>query len=210
VPHAGLSGAPRPGARAAIPLSILESLRHLDAPTEDGTGEFHRELTVKRLGMNETVSAQIERYERLTRRDSKVDHHEVTALFRLVGRRADAGLVFADAGRRVARRAVKSVPTWMLAVLPRFARNALSFGFARTVSRMLLDASLQRDQGRVRASIVDPPSASATADGAACGFYGSALAEILRALTEFDGALFHVRCRAQGDPVCEWTDGSAA
>ena len=62
----------RSGAHAAVPLTILESLRHLDAPA-DGGDEYHQELAVKRLGMSGTVAAQIERYRRLAGRGGRVE-----------------------------------------------------------------------------------------------------------------------------------------
>ena len=189
------------GAHAAVPLAILESLRHLDAPAEDGTEEFHQELSFKRLGMSETVAAQIERYRRMASRGGRVEFEEVAALFRLVGRRSDAGLVFADAGRRVGRRLVRGIrtPTVFLRALP-----PLGFLVARRAVSRVLDAQMAREEGVPGAVIRDPPSAAATPNGVGCGFYGSALAETLRSLTDFDGALFHVRCRARGEHVCEW------
>lgn len=203
VPHPGLSASSRPGARAVVALTILESLRHIDAPAEEGI-ESHRELTVKRLGTSGTVAAQIERYRHLAAQGKRVEHQEVAALFRLVCRRTDAGLVLADAGRRVGGRVTRGLSRALLPLLPRFLRRRVAFGMARRAARGLLDASLSRAHGRIVTVMADPPSASATADGSACGFYGSALAEILRALTDFDGALSHALCRARGDDRCEW------
>lgn len=201
-----LATSPRPRApsRATIPLTILESLQHLDAPDDDGLEEFHAELTVKRLGMSETVAAQIERYQRLARRGGRVDHDEVVALFRLVGRRHDAGLVFADAGRRVGRKAVGSALAGIIATLPGVLRSWLGFLCARRAARRMLGAHLVWENGRASASIAQPPSADASANGSPCAFYGSALAEILRSLVDFDGALYHVQCRSRGDAVCAW------
>jgi hypothetical protein len=192
---------------ATVPLTILEAIQHLDAPVEDGLDEFHRELAGKRLGMSETVAAQIERYRRLAGRTRRVDLEEVSALFRRVGRRSDAGLVFADAGRRAGRRAVSGVrgpTTLVLKSIPRFARNGLSFAVARRAAR-LFDATIHREASVVSATIPDPPSAASTPSGVGCGFYGSAIAEILRELTEFDGAMFHVACRARGERDCRWS-----
>ncbi|MSR06083.1 MAG: hypothetical protein EXR93_03295 [Gemmatimonadetes bacterium] len=156
--------------------------------------------------MSDTVAAQIERYRRLAARSGRVELEEVAALFRLVGRRTDAGLVFADAGRRVGRRAVRGVraPALLIRALPAFARNRLGFLLARRAAARILDARLLRDPSIPNAVIDDSPSATATPNGTGCGFYGSALAEILRALTDFDGALFHVRCRSRGESTCEW------
>ena len=44
----------------------------------------------------------------------------------------------------------------------------------------------------------------ATPDGAACGFYAAALAELLRHLVDFEGAMDHTSCRARGEERCEW------
>jgi hypothetical protein len=192
---------------AAVPLTILEAIQHLDSPVGDGLEEFHPELAVKRLGMSDTVATQIERYKGLTRRGRRVDSEEAAALFRLVGRRSDAGLVFANAGRRAGQVAVSAIggSATQLALrgLPVFVRNRLGFALARRAARVL-DARLDRKPGALTALIADPPSAAAPPAGVACVFYGSALAEILRGLTAFDGALFHVRCRARGESVCEW------
>ncbi|MBI4503178.1 MAG: hypothetical protein HY700_18735 [Gemmatimonadetes bacterium] len=192
---------------AIVPLTILEAIQHLDAPTQDGLEEFHRELAVKRLGMSETVAAQIERFRRLADRGRRVESEEVAALFRLAGRRNDAGLVFADAGRHAGRRAIRSAAgTGALALrgVPGFARNGLGFAIARRALRVF-DATLDRSEGLTSATIPDPPSALATPRAVGCGFYGSAIAEILRDLTDFDGAMFHVKCRSKGDAECRWS-----
>src|SRR6266480_1394327 len=88
-----------------VPLAVLEAVKNLDTPVEDGLAEFAEELLVKRLGLSSTVQMQLEEYELLARKDARVDASHVEALLRLVGRRPDADLVFADAGRRAARRA---------------------------------------------------------------------------------------------------------
>src|SRR5258705_4851114 len=92
-----------------VPLAVLEAVRNLDTPVEDGLSEFAEELLVKRLGLSSTVAMQLERYEGLVRRDARVEADQLEALLRLVGRRPDAELVFADAGRRAARRAARRV-----------------------------------------------------------------------------------------------------
>ena len=47
---------------AFIPLSLLEAIRNLDTPLEDGLDELSPEIVSKRLGLSPTVAAQIERY----------------------------------------------------------------------------------------------------------------------------------------------------
>jgi hypothetical protein len=195
-----------PSVHAIVPLTILEAMQHVDAPVEDGLDEFHSELAVKRFGMSETVAAQIDRYRRLADRNRRVELAEVTALFRLVGRRSDAGLVFADAGRLAGRRAMNGLggpAGFALRGIPGFARRGLGFAIARSAAR-IFDVVLAREGDLISGSMPEAPSASSTPGGVGCGFYGSAIAEILRGATDFDGAMFHVRCHSRGDGVCKW------
>jgi hypothetical protein len=99
---------PKPTVAALIPLSLLEALRNLDTPVEDGMDELAEEIVVRRLGLSPTVAAQIQRYRQTAERGGAVDLDEVLSVIRLVGRRPDAPLVFADAGRRAARYAART------------------------------------------------------------------------------------------------------
>ena len=185
-----------------VPLALLEAVRNLDTPVEDGLSEFADELLSKRLGLSRTVAMQLAQYDVLVRRGARVDPAHVEALLRLVGRRPDADLVFADAGRRAARRATKQ-----LSLLRRLsAKTARAFGFsaARAAARRVLGGELRREAsvpvGRIAAQL----AVNATPDGSACGFYGAAFTELLRLLVGYEGAMVHVSCRATGGERCEW------
>ncbi len=183
-----------------VPLTVLEAVKNLDTPVEDGLTEFAEELLVKRLGLSPTVAMQLAEYEQLVRRDARVDAAHVEALLRLVGRRPDADLVFADAGRRAARRAVRRV----FGPLRLFGHFA-----ARRAARAVLGADLIRERHVPVARVADPIAINATPDGAACGFYGAALAELLRLLVGYEGAMLHTTCRATGAAACEWRAASS-
>src|SRR5207245_11386400 len=86
-----------------VPLAVLEAVKNLDTPVEDGLTEFAEVLLVKRLGLSPTVELQLAEHELLARKDARVDPSHVAALLRLVGRRPDADLVFAYARRRAHR-----------------------------------------------------------------------------------------------------------
>ena len=178
-----------------VPLAVLEAVKNLDTPVEDGLAEFADELLVKRLGLSPTVQMQLTEFEELVRKDARVDDSHVEALLRLVGRRPDADLVFADAGRRAARRAVKR----MYAISRIFGHAA-----ARRAARAVLGAELAWDHRMPVARVSDPIAIQATPDGAACGFYGAGLVELLRLLVGYEGAMLHVACRARGGTGCEW------
>ncbi|MGH7532909.1 MAG: hypothetical protein ACREL4_06440, partial [Gemmatimonadales bacterium] len=80
---------------AILPLSLLEAMRNVDTPVEDGLEELAGEIVAKRLGLSPTVAAQIARYDWAAGRRVPVSLEEALAVFRLVGRRHDADLVFA-------------------------------------------------------------------------------------------------------------------
>ena len=44
---------------AVIPLCLLEAMRNLDTPIDDGLAELAQEMVSKRLGLSTTVAAQI-------------------------------------------------------------------------------------------------------------------------------------------------------
>ncbi len=186
-----------------LPLAVLEAVKNLDTPVEDGLSEFAEELLSKRLGLSPTVAMQLREYEVMVRRDASTDAAHVEALLRLVGRRPDADLVFADAGRRAARRAVRR-----LFVGSRLAARAWPrlFGYlaARRAARAVFGGELRRESHVPVARVRHTLAVRATPDGAACGLYGAAFAELMRLLVGFEGAMLHVSCRATGGDLCEW------
>jgi len=182
-------------------------MRNLDSPTDEEAAEYVDELLKKRLGLSDTVAAQIARYDLGVKRGRPVGGPEFEQILRLGGRRPDAALVFADGGRRAARRAIAglSLASRLGArYLPRFLRRAIGFRAARRCLRAVFAVGLTREEGAIVASVADGLAVRATPDGAACGFYAAAVAELLRQLTCFDGAMVHARCGARGDDRCEW------
>ncbi len=186
-----------------VPLAVLEAVKNLDTPVEDGLTEFAEELLVKRFGLSSTVAMQLAQYESLVRRDARVEPAHVEALLRLVGRRPDADLVFADAGRRVARRAVRRLSV-VSRLAARAAPGAMGVAVAGRAARVVLGGDLRREHYVPVARVIDPIAVNATPDGAACGLYAAAFAELLRLLAGYEGAMLHTACRASGAERCEW------
>jgi hypothetical protein len=193
---------PKPSVAALIPLSLLEAIRNLDTPVEDGLDELAEEIMVRRLGLSATVAAQIQRYRQSAAKGIAVDLDETVSVFRLVGRRADAALVFADAGRRAARYAAKARGRSSRTLAKLSPRLALS-SVAR-LARSIFDGDLKARGNVVEVRMRAPLSIVALPAGEACLFYGSAYLEMLRALTGFEGALLHAHCRSRGDSDCHW------
>ncbi len=194
-------------AHSILPLAVLEAMRHLDSPSDEEVAEYVDELLKKRLGISDTVAAQIARYEAVVRRDQGISAAELEQVLRLAGRRTDAALVFADAGRRAARRALRRLPLlsrWGARHLPSFLRRPIGFRAARRAALEVLGARLARDARGTVAQVEAALAVRATPDGSSCTFFAAALAELLRHLQDFEGAVTHSRCRARGDAVCEW------
>jgi predicted hydrocarbon binding protein len=194
---------------ALIPLSLFEAIRNLDTPVEDGLDELAEEIVVRRLGLSPTVAAQIQRYRQAAERAGSVEVDEAISVLRLVGRRPDAPLVFADAGRRAARHAARrrgrSAHT-LAWVTPTGIGQRIALRNAARVARRVFGAELQAGADGLGSEVrmSDPLSISALPDGAACAFYGAAYNELLRSLTGFEGAMEHLRCRGRGDNECVW------
>lgn len=193
---------------AIIPLSLLEAMRNLDTPVDDGLEELAEELVTKRLGLSLTVAAQIERYRESADRQERVDDDEVVAIFRLVGRRQDADLVYADAGRRTARYAARHLSRprrGVLRVAPAGVRRRLGLRAASQVADRLLHATLRPHGAAARVEMRESLATRAESAGTGCLFYASAFAELLRVLSGFEGAMVHEGCRSRGDSSCRWS-----
>jgi hypothetical protein len=191
---------------AIIPLALLEAVQGADA-LPDGTGAdaFGDELTTPRFGMSATVAAQVARYRDLAARGRGIGAEELAGLLRLVSRRPDAALVFADAGRRAGQHAASRISP-LAGLCFRLSPRPLRDRFGRSLARRLaLDFfQLQVNAGNTVSWNDQAGVAAASAEVRACELYGAAAAELLRRFTSFDGALFHVACRAQGEAACQW------
>ena len=82
----------------------------------DPDTEFVAELRNKRLGLSDTVHAQIRRYAEAVRRSQQAASDEVVALARLIARRPDAEAVFRAAGSYLADRAYLALPATTIRV----------------------------------------------------------------------------------------------
>ncbi len=196
-----------PSIPAILPLSLLEAIRNLDTPVEDGLEVLAEEIVARRLGLSSTVAAQIERYKGAAAREGTVSEDELVSVFRLVGRRPDAPLVFADAGRRAARYAIRagarSAKT-VLKVSPDPVRRRLALRAVRRLAQAYFRGEMSPKTEVPEFKMAAPLSVAAMPDGAPCACYGAAFGELLRTLTEFEGIIIHERCQGRGDPVCVW------
>jgi hypothetical protein len=198
---------PKPSVPALIPLSLLEAMRNLDTPVEDGLDELAEEIVVRRLGLSPTVAAQIQRYRQAAERGTPVHVEETVSVLRLVGRRVDAPLVFADAGRRAARYAARNrarSSRTLVSVAPGGVGRRLALRSASRLARRIFGGEVKSGPQDIEVRMSAPLSIDALPTGEACVFYGSVYQELLRSLTGFEGALLHERCRSRGEEACVW------
>ena len=148
----------------------------------------------------------MERYREQVRAGGEVSDDEALAVFRLVGRRPDAALVYADAGRRAARYAAKRLRRWHPGVDRRRHRAARAwrwrYGRRRGSARRWLLADLQVSEGTIRCEMADSLGFRARDDGTGCQFYTAAFAELLRQVgdLEWSGAA-RTLSRARRSPL---------
>jgi predicted hydrocarbon binding protein len=189
-----------------LPLSLLEAIRSVDTPEGEDV-EYVQELRNKRLGLSDTVHAQIRRYGDALKRSQPIAAMEATSLATLIGRRPDAEDIFRSAGRGIARRMYERIPRVtrkMTHVLPSFLARPIAYRRLRSSFAKYLDAALRRSEGKLVLEV----KRSATADGAAgsegCAFYGSALDEMMRLILPGSHSVEHSRCVKNDSGTCEW------
>ena len=192
---------------ALFPLSLLEGVRAVDRPIEDPETEFVAELRNKRLGLSDTVLAQIRRYAEAVRRGQQTTTEEVVALARLIDRRPDAEVVFREAGRFLAPRAYQSIggtARRSVRSLPRFVARPLAARQARRIARRYLGGLVERAGTTLVLEVPHPLTVDGGSDGAGCAFYSAGFGELLRLLVGRADAVEHERCCARGEGRCRW------
>jgi hypothetical protein len=168
-----------------LPLSLLEAVRVVDTPTGEVEREYIEELRNKRLGLSDTVYAQIKRYTAAVARREPAARDDAEALARLISRRTDAHLVFESAGQLLAREAVGTVsPLRRRAIraLPGLVARPMALGAIKRIARRYLDAHVTR----IGASLVMRVKQPVLSEGptiAGYAFYASALATMLELVT---------------------------
>lgn len=190
-----------------IPLSLLEAVRTVDLPDNDLEAEFVHELRNKRLGLSDTVFAQIRRFSDAMRRKQRTDLDEAAGIARLIGRRPDAEAVFREAGRGFARQAYGTISPFtrkLMRTLPALLTRPLALRHLRRVARRYLHGTARRMGG----SIILEVNQSVTRDAAprlgGCAYYESALRDLLQLMVGGVGAVDHIRCASRGEGSCEW------
>jgi hypothetical protein len=192
---------------ALLPLSLLEAVRAVDRPVVDPDTEFVAELRNKRLGLSDTVYAQIQRYGEAVRRSQRLGAEEAVALARLIGRRPDADAVFRAAGRYLAERAYETVPSMTRRIvrrLPGLISRPVALRQVRRMARRYFAGTVVRTGATLVLEVPTPITAAGGPPSVGCAYYETGLGELLRLLVGADGVVEHVRCAERAEGRCQW------
>jgi hypothetical protein len=192
---------------ALLPLSLLEAVRDVDTPADASETEFVDELRNKRLGLSDTVYAQIKRFTEASRRNQRTAHGESVALARLIARRPDAETVFRAAGQRLARDAYETIPGLhrrFMRILPLLLAKPLALGRIKRIARRYWNGTVRRVGGFLLLDVQRSVTVDQSHGSVGCAFYEASLRELLSLTIGMTGAVDHVRCAARGEGSCEW------
>ncbi|HJU66474.1 MAG TPA: hypothetical protein VJ596_12380 [Gemmatimonadaceae bacterium] len=190
---------------ALMPLSFLEAVRRVDSP-DDLEAEFVPELRNKRLGLSETVYAQIRRYSDAVKRQQRPEEEEALGIAKLIGRRPDAEAVFREAGRYLAREAYQTIPAskrQMLSSFPPLFARPLALRQIRGVAQRYLNGKIRRVGSFLVLKVERSVTVDSAPPGVGCVYYEFCLRELLQ-LMSVSGNVEHVRCASRGEGECEW------
>ncbi|MEO5590082.1 MAG: hypothetical protein ABIS03_10890 [Gemmatimonadaceae bacterium] len=189
-----------------IPLSLLEAIRRMDTPQDEGDTEYVAELRNKRLGLSDTVYLQIGKYTDALKRGQQVPVAEASGLGTLISRRPDSLELFRSAGSILANDAYESIaaPTRStINAMPGFVSRPLALKSLSGIVEKYFGGELHRNDSALTLNIADP----VTLDGSksnGCVFYEEALRELIRLLVGTDVQVEHVKCVQRDDGSCEW------
>src|SRR3954464_16060141 len=192
---------------ALLPLSLLEAVRNVDTPSDQLDAEYVDELRNKRLGLSDTIYAQIKRHNEAVKRGQRTGQEESVALAKLIGRRPDAEAVFRAAGRYMARQAYRTISPIsrrMMRLLPSALARPLAFRHARKIVARSLNGHVRRVGSFLLVDVPRSITLGTAPGGVGCTYYEASLRELLLLLIGSIGPVEHVRCAGRGEGTDEW------
>lgn len=190
-----------------LPLSLLEAVRTVDLPEGDLEAEFVAELRNKRLGLSDTVFAQIKRFSEAVKRRQPQAFDEAAGIARLIGRRPDAEVVFREAGRYLARKSYQTlspVVRRLMLALPALLARPIALRNARRIALRYTGGDVRRVGSSILLAVPQSVTLDTAPRQAGCAYYEAVLRELMQLLVGGVGAVEHVRCAGRGESGCEW------
>jgi len=182
-------------------------VRRLDAPDPEFEAEYVGELRSKRLGLSDTVYAQIRRYSDAAARKQRVQLAEALAVSRLIGRRPDAERIFRDAGIQLATviyGRVSPMIRWMARTSPAIVARPLALRAIRRLAARYYNGTVERMGSFVLLSVPESATVGTAPLMIGCTYYEASLSALLGRLLHAAGRVEHVRCATRNEGVCQW------
>lgn len=180
----------------------------MDTPGRDlDEAEYVGELRSKRLGLSETVNAQIRRYSDCVRQKQRLEIGDVSAIARLIGRRPDAEQVFRGGGEYLAKRIYDDIPAitrWVAGSLPATVSRPVALRAMQRLAVRYYNGSIERVGSFVTLAVPESATAGTATREVGCTFYEASFAAILQRLASDVGRIEHIHCVTRGDEVCQW------
>jgi hypothetical protein len=192
---------------ALLPLSLLEAVRNVDTPGDQLEAEYVDELRNKRLGLSDTIYAQIKRHTEAVRKGQRTGQDEAIALAKLIGRRPDSEAVFRAAGQFMARqsyRTISPITRRLMRLLPTALARPLAYRHARKIAARYLGGNMRRVGSNLLLEVPRSITLGTAPGSIGCTYYESSLRELLLIMVGSIGAVEHVRCSGRGEGTCEW------
>lgn len=192
---------------ALLPLSLLEAVRNVDTPGDQLEAEYVDELRNKRLGLSDTVYAQIKRHTEAVRKGQRTGQDEAIALAKLIGRRPDSEAVFRAAGQFMARQAYRTISPItrrLMRLLPTAMARPLAYRHARKIAARYLGGNMRRVGSNLLLEVPRSITLGTAPGSIGCTYYESSFRELLLVMVGSIGAVEHVRCSGRGEGTCEW------
>jgi len=199
-----------------IPLSLLEAVREVDQPESGQETEYVAEFRNKRLGLSDTVYAQIRRYTEAVKRAQQIRRDEVAAIARLLGRRADAEDVFVEAGRQLSRASFSTLSAFargFMVSMPGLFVRPMALRRLRRLANRHLGGDVHRAGGFVFLSVPQPVAAENEGNDVGAVFYEAALREYVALMVGATGPVEMTRSGLHGGNYewrVEWRAASPA
>jgi predicted hydrocarbon binding protein len=192
---------------AALPLSLLESVRAHDRPDEFLEDEDLMLSMPRRLGLTGVVDNQIRHYQAAGR--TGVSLEELTNLIRLVLKRDDASMILRETGRRMAEQHYEHLSQGLVRMARLLPGGILARSWRRSASRLMKqmvgDASAVVSGRPPTVRLQPNPLALLEPVGTACALYGSGLERLAELFTGETASASQTHCCAYGESYCQWS-----
>lgn len=191
----------RPRVHPTVAVTLLETIRSQDLPTEVLEDEDPAVTMPRRLGLSDAVEQQIRRYREDARRRRRLPDRELGSLIRLAIRRPDSEDVFFRVGESLAgpdplrvRALLPGAVGYMLA--RRRVRRTLKTFFGRSVGGF--GTGTFTFEGRSLLFIQNDPG------GDACALVTGLCQASVRRYVSSPPPVMHFACQARKDELCRW------